>query len=285
MADEITSTAAPGGNAPATPGAETAPAAPVEAAPAASFEQPAFTPHTEVKTLLEGAGAPEPVVETKPEAKPEEPVVEAKPEEQKPVEEAKAEEARPEEKPVEATPEPITYPEFKLPEGIVADPEKVSALTAILGEHRIAPEVGQKLVDLHSASLKQFADATLANQHKAFAEVREGWRKNVLADPQIGGAGHQTAIQAIARMRDAFVSDAKPTTPKYAADMAAFNDFLAVTGAGDHPAFLKFIHNVARKLDEPRLPPPDPKPTKANGVDPNLNRRQRLYDNPTSPTR
>ena len=46
-------------------------------------------------------------------------------------------------------------------------------------------------------------------------------------------------------------------------DMPAFNEFLRTTGAGDHPMFLKLLHNASRYLDEGAAPanagapPPD----------------------------
>ena len=80
-----------------------------------------------------------------------------------------------------------------------------------------------------------------------------------MADPILGGSGHQTAMGAIARMRDRFVAEA---------DRPAFETFLRVTGAGDHPQFLKLLHNVSRAYDEPALPPPNPKPTPTNGQPP-----------------
>ena len=59
---------------------------------------------------------------------------------------------------------------------------------------------------------------------------------------------------------------ASPATPQSPAAwwvMAVL--FAAMTGAGDHPLFLKLLHRAARYVDEPGLPPPSPKPPPGNG--------------------
>jgi hypothetical protein len=101
----------------------------------------------------------------------------------------------------------------------------------------------------------------------------------VKADAEIGGAGFNTAMTAVAKMRDLFLSSARPGTDKYENDAAEFNDFLRITGAGDHPAFLRFLNNVARRFDEPIAPSIPYKPPPDIGQRPNGagNRRNAMY--------
>ena len=200
-------------------------AAPVEAvAEPAAAEPEALKAHTEEPTLLEGLGE-----------KPAEP-------EAKPAAEAPAEAV------VEAPTDPAAWVyDFKLPEGVEPAAEQISAYTDVLREHRIPPETGQKLLDLHTATIQRMAENTLADQHKAFADVRRQWREEV-----IGGSGYETALRAIARARDAVVSES---------DRPAFDRFLRDTGAGDHPAFLRAMYRVANLLDEPPAPHPMPRPS------------------------
>jgi hypothetical protein len=105
-----------------------------------------------------------------------------------------------------------------------------------------------------------------------------------MADPAIGGAGHDTAMKRIAYTRDALISDAKPGTPQHAQDVKEFNEFLAITGAGDHKIFNKMLYRGARYVMEPSAPAPGAKPTKTNGVNPN--RAASLYSRgPSTPSR
>lgn len=247
----------------------------VEAAVEPVVEPEVTKLHTDTESLLETLGDKP----AEPEAPKEEALVEAKPEEVKPEGEKPAQvepEAAPES-------EPIAYEAFKLPEGIEPDQGQIGEYTGLLGKHRIPQEVGQELLDLHTAALTTFVDGqrerTLADQHAAFDAVRADWRKQVMADEQLGGAGWETAKGVIARTRDLFMSGSKPGTPEYVKDTKEFNDFLRVTGAGDHPAFLKFIHNVGRRFDEPALPPSDIKPSPNNGAAPRRRGLQGIYTN------
>lgn len=322
MADPVTQAtpAAPGAAAPASPAAVEAPAvaSPQPAAPAAPAAETAApaapaapeSPHAR-PTLLEqfdadaaasakaavdkaaaetGTKAAEPAKPAEPAA----PAVEkvdavAAAKETKPAAEAKPVEAA---KPAEAVkpavpaaaPEPIKY-DFKMPEtmaGTKADDPGIQAFTGVLNEAKAPPEVGQKLLDMHADRMMAFAQQMRDEQFKVFNQTREDWAKEVKSDPEIGGAGYQTAMGAIARMRDLFVSSHPTTSPEYQKDRASFEQFLRVTGAGDHPAFLRFAHNVAASFDEPALPPPGAKPVANNGQAPGGRRGKVLYDNPRS---
>lgn len=204
--------------------------------------------------------------EKKEEAKAPEPKADAP----KPVE-AKAAEVKPGEQP---PPAPVEY-KFEMPEGFKADGPKMEMFTGILGEGHVAPELGQKLVNLHAEAMTEYANFLRAEQWKTFHETRAEWRKEAMADPEIGGAGYQTAMGAIARMRDLLVP---------ASEMAAFDKFLADTGADDHPQMLKMLHRAARWLDEPQAGdvPANPKPPPSNGRNPNRSRSAILYDNTPS---
>jgi hypothetical protein len=218
---------------PAAPAAEAAPAEP---------ETPAVTPHTETETLLETAGKP--------------------PEGEKPAEAA----------PEAPKPPARTYEDFTLPEGFTVEPEKLSAFHEVLSAHNLDQEAGQKLVDMHTANLRTYAENLAAEQHRVFANTRAEWRKEIMADEQLGGSGHQTTLAAVARMRDLLVPEQHKE---------AFNNFLRVTGAGDHPEFLRVLHNAARLFDEPAAPSHQPV-----NPPPNLGRapgRARFnYDHPSS---
>lgn len=168
--------------------------------------------------------------------------------------------------------EAIAY-EYALPETIKLDDAVRGELHTALDAFRADPAKGaQGLLDLHNKMLVQHDADIVARQHQAFNETRSGWAKEVLGDEEIGGAGHQTAMRAIARMRDLFVPEK---------ERAAFDQFLRVTGAGDHPQFLKLLHHAARYIDEPSMPPAGAKPTPNNGKPPGR-RRDAIYDHPSS---
>lgn len=259
----------------ATEAAESAPASPSESAaspaPLPPAQEEKAAPHpADIPTLLEGAGKKTNDATDGTSAA----AADVKPEGDK---SAAAESA-----PAPA-PEPVKIEwDLKWPETIKADEKQTADFTGAL-ESLIRPKEGetpshaaQRLIDMHNEAMVAYDKQVRQQQIDVWNQTRQSWVKQALADPMIGGAGHDTAMSVIARMRDLFVSDHKPGTKEYAADEKEFNDFLRVTGAGDHPAFLKFAYRVGARFDEPTIPAPGAKPTKTNGANPN---RRSLYSN------
>jgi hypothetical protein len=229
------------------------PVAPTEPALAEAQKEPGVKHPADIPTLLESVGK-----EEKPDA-PADATTEA-------------------EKPAE----PVAPQDYTLniPEYLDAKDERFGEFRTILGEHHIPQEIGQKLLDMHATAVQAYQTTEMDRQIAAFNGMRSQWVNEVKADPQIGGAGHQTAMSAVARVRDLGVSSARAGSDEYNADVAAFDQMLRVTGVGDHPAFLKMLHNIARYVDEPSLPPANPKPSPNNGKPPRGNKLATLYDNP-----
>lgn len=255
-------------------------AAPAEAVKSASESKPEQKPDAKPAAEIP---APEPTLleklgkDDKAEAKPEDKTAD-KPSDKPADKTAEAKlgdkvEAKPEGEPAEpAKPDPVEY-KYTLPDTLKMSDEQKTELHGALDEFRANPaENTQKLIDLHNKAMSEYAENlalnTLANQHKAFAEVRKGWRTQLMADPDMGGAAMKTTEGAVARMRDLAVSSAKEGTARYNSDWSDFNKMLTDTGVGDHPAFWRMLHNFARWLDEPPVPPANPQPTKSNGKNP-----------------
>lgn len=283
-----------------TAGTETAALASVAALPAADAASPLASERPSLlETFIKDGAAEAAAAKAK-----EEP---AKPEgEVKPAEPVKAAEAKPAEEPVKPAvdakppepvkapepvvpppaPEPVKY-EFALPEGLRADEKKIDAFSALLNEAHLPAElgkvVGEKLLGLHNEAAKEYSDFVAREQHRVFNETRDGWNKDVLAHPEIGGAGHVTAMRKIARVRDAVISSAPVGTAEYLADVAAYEDFLRITGAGDHPAHLAMMYRMDKFIGEPQADemPTNIRPTPQNGARPG-NFKQVMYDNPRS---
>src|SRR5579864_987075 len=237
----------------AAPAEPTPSPAPVDPAPALAPETgqpPAETVPASEPSLLEKFDK----------EKPQEQPGEAKPGDQpKPVEPAPAQ---------PAAPVPVNY-EYTLPETLKMDDSLKGDVHKAFDAFRADPAKGaQGLIDQHAKTMLDYATFLSNEQHRIFNETRRSWVNEVMSDPQLGGSGHRTAMGAIARMRDQFVPEA---------DRPAFEQFLRVTGAGDHPQFLKLLHNVSRFYDEPPLPPPNPKPTPTNGLPPKRGMRS-LYN-------
>src|SRR5262249_40582744 len=133
--------------------------------------------------------------------------------EAKPAEAPKPTEVKAEEKPTDAPPAevkpaelaPVEY-KYTLPENIKMDDALKGEFHTALDAYRKDPTNPQALIDMHNEQMGNYHDHLIQEQHRVFAETRAGWRKEIMGDPELGGAGHQTAAQAVARMRDMFVS-------------------------------------------------------------------------------
>lgn len=255
--------------APAAPAVEPVVAA-VEPAPAAVEPAAPVAPAVE-PTLLQRHDAEAAAVEPKPAEKPAEPAPAEKPvaEPAKPVEAAKPADADAS-PPVAAEPaalEPVEYA-YDLPDTIKMDDATRGNFHTALDAFRQNPAAGaQGLIDLHNQTMTDYATHVANEQQRVWNDTRKGWQTQVMADEQLGGAGFQTSMGAIARMRDMLV----PETHR-----GAFDTFLQTTGAGDHPEFLRLLHNAARLYDEAPMAPPNPRPA-PNGGRPPSGRLRDMY--------
>lgn len=230
------------------PAEPVAPAAPVEASVAEPAAETEAKPHTDEPTLLEGG------------------------------EEKKPEPGAP--KPEGDTPKPpepaaFAFKPYTLPEGMVEEPKRIEALNSVLTNDKLSPqERGQELVNMASTMMADYDKSLRQQQHETFAKTRQEWRKQAMGDEEMGGAGWDTSHVLIAKARDQFVDQKH---------REAFNTFLRVTGAGDHPEFLRVMRAVGDFVSEspvprnPHNPPPD------LGRKPTGGRRSAMYDHPSSP--
>ncbi len=261
MADE------PIGSTPPTTGVEGAPEPAAVLSPAAA---PVASPEVVAEPVAPAAAeipAPEPTLLQKFDAEkvakePAAPAAEVKAEPAAPIAADPAKPAveapKPDaEKPAEAAAEPaalqpVAY-EYTVPETLIMDDVAKGKLHGALDAFRTDPAKGaQGLIDLHNESMQQYADSLAKDQWAKFGETRKGWQRDVMADEQLGGAGFETSMGAVARMRDLLVPES---------NRAAFDQMLTVTGVGDHPEFLRLLHNAARIYDEAPMPQPGARPT------------------------
>lgn len=166
--------------------------------------------------------------------------------------------------PGETPPAPVKY-EFVYPEHIKPEEmnaERMSAYTGILGEAKVAPEVGQKLLDLHLSELGQVTEAIAQRQWDVFNETQARWKNEVMSDPVLGrrdAEGNMTAISTIMSLVDQYGGNA--------AERQALMDAFRITGAANNPAVLRFMHRAGEALAKEGSPHPAPPPRAAPAND------------------
>lgn len=173
----------------------------------------------------------------------------------------------------------IVYEAFKLPDGVRTDPEAMTQATELFGTMGLKQDQAQSLIDRHAAEMQKYATQLsqhlFSEQHRVFGETRRGWIDKIKSDPEIGGSAFDTVSKAAAEMRDLFVT---------ADHTKEWNEFVNTTGAGDHPAFVRLLNNVAKRFREPHAMAAPSKPAPDAGKPPG-GRRASLYDHATSKKR
>lgn len=148
-----------------------------------------------------------------------------------------------------ALPAAPSFEAYTLPEGVSLGETEITELNRIIGDAELSPQQrGQALVDLAAAEINRLQQG----QHDVFQRTREGWRNQFFDDPEIGGNQQDTTLRQAASMRDRFAGN-----PEQRADFIAALNY---TGMGDHPAFIRFLANVAKALAAPRLIGASPAP-------------------------
>jgi hypothetical protein len=112
---------------------------------------------------------------------------------------------------------PIKF-EFTLPEEFKLPDEQRGQVESILSEFYAATPrrpTSKSSSTSTSSACQEVRQDMERNQHDVFGRVRDGWAKEVKADPEIGGNNHDGAMQAIAYVRDNFVSTAERGSAEY----------------------------------------------------------------------
>jgi hypothetical protein len=182
----------------------------------------------------------------------------------------------------EKTPEPqgevFSFTDFAIPDDFQTEYEqgkdRIATFKDILTKADFNPQQrGQALLDMHTEAMRAYAAEVTDRQHKVWNDYQKQEQIAAMTDPVIGGPRFETAMGAVARVRDRGLTNAE--------EAAGLNEWLERTGAGSNRWFLRWAHNLARYITEPNNPPVDIKPPPDAGQRPGR-RASVLYDNPRS---
>lgn len=134
---------------------------------------------------------------------------------------------------------PEKYEDFKVPEGYTLNGDDAKAATELFKEMNLNQDQAQKLVDFYSEKFVSAAKAPF----NAYQNMRKEWQDAAKADPDIGSKLPQvkaTVAKAIDALGDTGLAK-------------DFREAMDLTGAGDHPAFIKTIYKLASLVAEGSL--------------------------------
>jgi hypothetical protein len=148
---------------------------------------------------------------------------------------AKTEPAPTGEPKVETAPkaEPLTAEAIQFPEGLVVDDAAKGKFLEIANEFGISKDAANKLVGLQAELAKQASEAG----SKLWMDTQKQWQDQVRADQEIGGTKLEENLSHIAKLLNTHGNDEV---------RQAFD----VTGAGNHPAVIKFLVKLGKELGE-----------------------------------
>jgi len=137
---------------------------------------------------------------------------------------------------------PESYSDFKFPDGMKAyEGDQMKAVHDLFKAGNLSQEQAQKFVDFHSQELGKVA----GSHTEAWNSTNEQWRNELKADKTIG-SGTDSIIKP-----EVSSSIAKLIDTHLGGD--AFRAAMEVTGAGNHPAVVRGLHQIAQKMNEPGM--------------------------------
>ena len=157
----------------------------------------------------------------------------------------------------DVAPEPVTMEGIELPEGIEIPEDSQAPFLELMNDQSLSrTELVNKLLEMQGEALKESAQESL----KAWVDIREGWRTEAKALPEIGGDKFEETVAAIKTGLEA----AGATDEAFAA--------LDATGAGDNPHLIKVLHSLVQPFLE--KPPVSGDPVSEKG-----DRASRMFSN------
>ena len=160
---------------------------------------------------------------------------------------------------------PFTAETLVIPEGMEVDEPTRDQFLGLANEYKLPKEAVGKLVELQAGLAKQASERA----SEAWEQLQETWREDAKKDPQIGGDKLDGVLSSVGRVIDEYAKGLS----KEEGD--AFRQAMDLTGAGNHPAVIKFVHSMAKQLDEGG-------PVSGRSATQSANVAELLYNHPTS---
>lgn len=139
---------------------------------------------------------------------------------------------------------PERYADFKLPEGVALDTKILEQALPVFKELGLTQDQAQRLIDLDIERTRAAGDPM-----KPYNDMRADWQAKTTSDPDIAKVrvGDKSGLDAV-KINVAKIHAALGN-PQLSSEFKAAMD---LTGAGDHPAFVKFLNKLSEFVTEGR---------------------------------
>jgi len=133
---------------------------------------------------------------------------------------------------------PGDYEAFTLPEGVEMDNDALDKFKPIAKEAGLDQDNAQKFVDLYTDAVVEATE----NQQKMWAETQQTWVDQAKTDKEIGGEKFESNL-----------GDAKKALKQFGTP--ELDEAMSVTGAGNHPEFIRLLSRVGKAISEDAMVP------------------------------
>lgn len=135
--------------------------------------------------------------------------------------------------------------ELKLPEGFVVDEPAMASFQEYAKTNGLSQDAAQAGLDLFTSQVQAQITKVIADQSAAWKAINDGWKAELETDPDFSGDAKLASLTRIGKLFD---------DPNFG-DGGALREAFALTGAGNNPAIVRFLNNVAKVLDEGTVVP------------------------------
>lgn len=131
---------------------------------------------------------------------------------------------------------PENYEDFKMPDGMELDKERMEAFLPIAKELNLSQDKAQKLVDFYATAVKDIT----TQQQQMWADTLDEWKETAVSDSEYGGKKFQESIVAAKRALDTFGSK-------------KLREALDQTGMGNHPELIRMLVKVGTAVSNDKF--------------------------------
>jgi len=139
---------------------------------------------------------------------------------------------------------PAEYAAYTLPDGLTLSEDTTKAANELFKGLGLSQEQAQQLVSFHAEQMKVATAASA--QDSSYATMRKDWATATLADTEISNYSRD-GKRGIDAVKIDIGRALGTLDPKVAGD---FKSAMDLTGAGDHPAFVKAFWQLSQKIAE-----------------------------------
>lgn len=133
--------------------------------------------------------------------------------------------------------ESLTWDKIAVPEGLEVPEPLQGALLEIFNNRDLSPaEIASRTLALHAAQTQELWD----KQTQLWEETQKEWQDQTRALPEFQGGRYEQELGRVAKLLNKFGG-------------SEVRKALTLTGAGNHPAIVQFLHKLSKEIveDEP----------------------------------